>query len=422
MPDPDQAGGWQHPGWSWTFRNERLIPSAYWLSGLLAAFALGNLPSLVTDNWKSDTTWVSLWLSVSATVIAAAAFALAETARRGRGRMISGNGTAYVIQELARFWDDDQAARFRAGIHRQFARVIQVPGPVEADRSWDWSLDVDAREWDAKVDELVRAFRVLSIDAARPGANRPSGVFLWAYWPVAAAFGMRATAADRALVLDVWERPSHARAGEVDPKIWAQRPLRFLPGPDTGAAGLRFSEHLWPARLELSRIASTGRASRRTTTARPTSVLLVRFSTAAWGPLPAVTEAAPPDPLSLRLRFAAGDLTQGTFPADIHELRCIPPTAPSVAQFSWPSFPALAAKASAWIECKANELDGHTLLLGTLLPQEVGLGLGILAGHEYHRASWPDHLWPIVRDARDGGLVVPHLNLGEAALAPSMPS
>src|ERR1700722_16471271 len=182
MPNPDQAGGWQHPGWSWTSRNERLIRSAYWLSGLLAAFALGNLPSLVTDNWKSDTTWVSLWLSVSATVIAPAAFGLAETARRGRGRMISGNGTAYVIQELARFWDDDQAARFRAGIHRQFARVIQVPGPVEADRSWDWSLDVDAREWDAKVDELVRAFRVLSIDAARPGANRPSGVFLWAYW------------------------------------------------------------------------------------------------------------------------------------------------------------------------------------------------------------------------------------------------
>ena len=138
--------------------------------------------------------------------------------------------------------------------------------------------------------------------------------------------------------------------------------------------------------------------------------------------MPAVTEAAPRDPLTLRLRFAAGDLTQGTFPADIHELRCIPPTAASVAQFPWPSFPALAAKASAWIARKAKELDGHTLLLGTLVPQEVGLGLGILAGHEFNRASWPDHLWPIVRDARYGVLVVPHLDLGEAALAPSAPS
>lgn len=421
MPDPDQAGGWRHPGWSWTIRRDRLITSAYWLSGLLAAFALGNLPSLVTDNWKSGATWVSLLLSVSATVIAAIAFGLAEIARRGRGRTISGNGTAYVIQEQARFWDDDQAARFRAGIRRQFARVIQVPGPVEADRSWDWSLDVDAREWDAKVDELVHAFRVLSLDVARDGTNRPSGVFLWAYWPVAAAFGMRATAADRALVLDVWERPSHARAGEVDPKIWAQRPLRFAPGPSAGGAGLTFSEHLWPAGLELSRIASSGRASRRTTTAGPISVLLIRFSAAAWGPLPAVAEAAPADPLTLRLRIAAGDLAQGTFPADIHELRCIPSTAPFVAQFPWPSFPALAARASAWIEGKAKELDGHTLLLGTLVPQEVGLGLGILAGHEYHRPSWPDRLWPIVRDARDGGLVVPHLNLGQAALAPSAP-
>jgi hypothetical protein len=419
MPEHDQTGGWRHPGWSWTVRHDRLIPRGYWVAGLLIAFALGNVPSLVTGDWKSAMTWVSLWLSVGATVIAAVAFSFAEAARRGRDKMIAQNGTAYIIQEQARFWDDDKAARFREGIRRQFARVIQVPGPVEASRGWDWSLDSDAWHWDAKADELVRAFRVLSIDAGRDDAASPDGVFLWAYWAVAAAFGMRVTAADRGAILDVWQRPSRARAGEVDPEIWSLRPHRFAPAPAGGADGLRFTERLWPASLELSRIALQGGGTRRGTDGRKVSVLLLRFSSSDWGPLPAVTEPVPADPLAIRLRFAASVLAAGSSPAEIHELRCVPPDGPSGAQFPWQQFPALAAEAFAWIEGKAKELDGHTLLLGTLLPQEVGLGLGILAGQESRRASWPDHLWPIVRDARDGGLVVPSLNLCKAALDPA---
>jgi hypothetical protein len=419
MPDRDQAGGWRHPGWSWTVHHDRLIPGGYWIAGLLIAFALGDVPSLVTDNWSSATTWVSLWLSVGATVIAAMAFGFAEAARRGRHRMIARNGTAYIIQEQARFWDDDKAARFREGIRRQFARVIQVPGPVEASRGWDWSLDTDAWQWDAKVDELVRAFRVLRIDAARDGTVTPDGVFLWAYWAVAAAFGMRVTAADRGPVLDVWQRPSRARAGEVDPEIWSLRPLRFVPASAAGIDGLRFSEHLWSASLELSRVAFRGGGTRRSANGRKVSVLLLRFSASAWGPLPAATEQAPQDPLTLGLSFAISVLPPGSWPAEVHELRCVPPDAPFGAQFPWQHFPALAAEAFVWIERKAKELDGHTLLLGTLLPQEVGLGLGILAGQESRRASWPDHLWPIVRDPRDGALVVPNLNLGKAALDPA---
>jgi len=418
MPERDQAGGWRHPGWSWTVRHDRLIPGGYWIAGLLIAFALGNVPSLVTGDWKSATTWVSLWLSVGATVVAVIAFVFAEAGRRGRDKMIASNGTAYIIQEQARFWDDDKAARFREGIRRQFARVIQVPGPVEASRGWDWSLDGDAWQWDAKADELVRAFRVLSIDAGRDGTASPGGVFLWAYWAVAAAFGMRVTAADRGAVLDVWQRPSRARAGEVDPEIWSLRPLRFDPAP-AAVAGLRFTEHLWPASLELSRIAFKGGATRRGTGSRKVSILLLRFSSSEWGPLPAVPSPAPAGPLALRLSFAASVLTQGTSLVEVHELRCVPPNGPSGAQFPWQQFPALAAEAFAWIESKAKELNGHTLLLGTLLPQEVGLGLGILAGQESRRASWPGQMWPVVRDPRDGGLVVPSLNLGTAALDPA---
>jgi hypothetical protein len=457
MPERDQAGGWRHPGWSWTIRLDRLIPAGYWVAGLFIAFALGNVPSLVTGNWKSGTTWVSLWLSVGTAVVAAAAFGLAEIARRGQRGMIERNGTAYIIQEQARFWDKDTAARFREGIGRQFARVVQIPGPVELDRAWDWSLDQDAWDWETKLDELVRAFQVLGADESRGGEMTPNGVFLWAYWAIATAFGMRLTAADRDLVLDVWQRPSKARAGEVEPEIWAQRPHRFGPATTagvavtdgseptsvgqslsaTGTAGTApvFTEHLWPASLEYSWIP---RRRGWYGSHPPISVLLIRFSAEEWGPLPPVAEQ-PDGPLTVRLRIAVplsplprGARTEaGNSPralpkvtevqTTLHELRCVPPlNASGERRFPWDQYPALAAEAAAWIQRKARELDGDTLLLGAAMPQEVGLGLGIHAGQVSRRSRWPTRLWPIVFDPGKRDLVAPNLQLGALAVDPAL--
>jgi hypothetical protein len=443
MPDQgreDPTGGWRHPGWSWTVRKDWLISAATWVAGLLVAFVLGNVPSLITGDWKSGKTWVSLWLSVALSVAAFAAAAFAWAAIRNRKRMIRQNGTAYIIQEQARFWDKDGAARFREGIRRQFARVVQVPGPVEVRRDWDWSLNEDALDWDLRADELVRAFQVLSIDGSRAGSTTPNGVFLWAYWPVAVAFGMRVTAADRdATVLDVWQRPGNARAGQVEPQIWAQRPHRFGSTVGTGAAtgggqaasgmdsGLEFTESAWPATLEATRMARGGWF--RPAAVRPISVLLIRFSAEQWGPLPPVTQQ-PDGPLTLGLRTAvhlptgksiAGKGPHGVAQVELHELRCVPPRhASGKHEFPWDQFPALAAKAAAWIEEKTKELDGHTLLLGTALPQEVGLGLGILAGRVSRRSVWPARLWPIVFDPGKRDLVVPNLQLGSVAVDPAL--
>lgn len=408
----DQAGGWRHPGWSWTVRHDRSLSAGYGLATLLAGGVLGIVPSLVTGDWKSGLTWGLLWACIGLSVLAAVALGYSEAARRGRDRMLRQNGTAYIIQEHARFWDDDKAQRFREGIRRQFARVIQVPGPVEASRGWDWPLDADARHWDAKADELVRAFRVLSIDETRDGTVTPNGVFAWAYWAVAVAFGMRVTAADRSLVLDVWQRPSRARAGEVEPEIWAQRPHRFGSAAVSGA-GPEFAEFTWETELTISR---HGR-SRTRTGGGGVSVLLVRFSRFDWGPLPGVTTVPPVEgPLGLRLYDAAGVIPADASRADLHELRCLPPES----QFQWRDFPALAAEAASWIERKAKELSGHTLLLGTLMPQEVGLGLGVLAGQEARRAGWPAHLWPMVLEPGKRELVIPHLDLGSAAVDPAL--
>ncbi|MGH3252493.1 MAG: hypothetical protein ACRDOI_40635 [Trebonia sp.] len=416
----DQAGGWRHPGWSWTVRRGRLIPAARWAFGLLFAFALGNVPSLVTGDWTSGRTWVSLWLSVSAAVVAFAALGFAEVARRGRDAMIGQNGTAYIIQEQARFWSDDNAARFREGIRRQFARVIQVPGPVEAGRGWDWPLDGDTRQWDVRADELVRAFRVLRIDETRAGTPGPAGVFLWAYWAVAVAFGMRISAADRSLALDVWQRPRRAGAGEVDPAIWSQRPHRFTSPAVPGAPRPEFTEHTWPVELDVSRLAGHYSATMpRADKDRKVSVLLLRFSASAWGPLPPVADPPPAGPLTVALRAAAPLVAPGVSSAELHELRCVPPPSPSGGQFPWEQFPALAAGAATWIEGKAKELDGHNLLLAALLPQEAGLGLGLLAGQESRRAAWPARLRPIILEPASRALVIPGLELGTAALDPA---
>jgi hypothetical protein len=406
MPDP--AGGWRHPGWSWTIRRDRVIPVGYGAFALFAGGALGVVPALVTGDWKTGATRDQLWVAIILAALAVAFLTFSEIARRGRDRMRARNGTAYIIQEQARFWTPQNAARFREGIRRQFTRVIQVPGPVETGRGWDWALDVGARDWDARIDELVGAFRVLSIDQSREAVT-PNGIFIWAWWAVAVAFGMRATAADRGLHLDVWQRPSNARAGEAEPEIWAQHPHRFTSAVPGRHSLPPVTEHVWQADLRISR---RGR-SRATAEGAEVTVLLVRFGGQEWGPLPQVSDPVPDDRrLDLNLYDAAGVAPAGVSRADLHELRCVP----ADARFPWQDFPALAAEAAAWIEQKAKDLAGSTLLLGTVMPQEVGLGLGILAGQESRRFGWPRHLWPIIREPAKGELVVPHLDLGTASV------
>lgn len=410
MPDP--AGGWRHPGWSWTVRRDRVIPVGYGAFALFAGGALASVPALVTGDWKAGSTWDQLWVAIILCVLAIAFLTFSEITRRGRDRMQQRNGTAYIIQEYARFWTPQNATRFREGIGRQFTRVIQVPGPVETSRGWDWPLDAGARDWDSKVDELVRAFRVLSIDQSRQAVT-PNGMFIWAWWAVAAAFGMRATAADRDLQLDVWQRPSNARSGQVEPEIWTQRPHRFGSAAPVGRSLPPVTEHAWETDLKVSR---RGR-SRAGAADAEISVLLVRFSRQDWGPLPEVTVTPPDDHgLPLYLIDAVGVAPAGVSHVDLHELRCVPPGE----QFTWQDFPALAAEAVAWIERKTKELSGRTLLLGTVIPQEVGLGLGILAGQESRRSAWPKHLWPIVFEPAARELVMPHLELGVASIDPAL--
>ena len=147
---------------------------------------------------------------------------------------------------------------------------------------------------------------------------------MWAWWAVAAAFGMRVTAADRDLVLDVWQRPSHGRAGDVEAVIGSQRPHRFGYADPVPLAELLPEsaprEFTWPAKLTITWRGPDAHPKARV----GVSVLLLRLGHQRWGPLPDVhDEPEPAHMVHLKVDDAVGVTPNRSSYVAIHELRCV---------------------------------------------------------------------------------------------------
>lgn len=407
------GGGRRHQGWSWAVGRDWLLPGGVAAATLFLGAGLAGIPALVGANWSDPQVRAQAWAFTVLGAAGLAVLAVTGVVRRGRDSVLARNGTMYIVQEDARDWTGYESRSFLASARRHFARIMSVPGPGKLGGHWDWPLDDGAQHWDVKAAELTRSFQALHSD---DDPATPNGIFIWAWWAVTVAFTARATAADRGLTLDVWQRPSKGRAGELVPAPWRQRPHRFCyggPPPPLVAVlpGSGPQEFTWPAHLtvksrELSAVEEAGAP-------RVISVLLARLSRDPWGALAGMDAEPNPDGLELVLHNAAGlDLGRGAR-IEIHELRIVPPDGGK--QFPWPSFPALVAEVSTWLRRKAAELQGHTLLLGAVMPAEVAAGLGVDAG-QVDRSGWPEHLWPIVFQPTTKALVVPQLDLGAAAL------
>jgi len=410
MPGKRRRGpDWLHPGWSWTVGRAWVITALSASVTLILGAVFGALPALLAGSWHDSQTRDQTWVLIGFAAVGLAVGAIAVVLSRKRRWVLGQNGTAYVIQEVAADWARQDERAFLDSAGRYFARVIQVPGPGQLGHSWNWPLDDGAQRWDLKVTELVRSFQALRSD---DDPKTPNGILMWAWWVVAAAFGLRVTAADRGLVLDVWHRPSHARAGDVETVIGSERPHRFgYTDPVALAEFLPDSaprEFTWPVNLTVTRRSAVPEAP----AGKPVSVLLLRLGQQSWGPLREVSAEPEPDgEHELKIDDAAGVVVGRSSEALVHELRCLPPPD---GQFPWPAVPSLVAACADWIERKAADLDGrHTLLLGTVMPPETALGLGITAG-QVRRTGWPENLWPLVYHASTDTLVVPHLNLGTA--------
>jgi len=398
---------WLHPGWSWTVGRAWVITALSASVTLILGAVLGALPALLTGSWSDPQTRLQTWVLIGFTAASLVAAIIAIVLHRKRRWVLHQNGTAYVIQELASDWDRQDEKVFLDSVGRHFARVLKVPGPGQLGRSWEWPLGPGAQRWDGKVDELARAFQALR-SADDPAT--PNGILMWASWAVSAAFGMRVTAADRDLVLDVWQRPSRGRTGDTGTPWGIQRPHRFGYAEPVPLAELlpesAPSEHTYRAKLTPTQRGTN--AHRKA--GSPVSVLLLRLGSQKWGPLPEA--GIETHSLHLEIDDAAGVTPYRPSRIIIHEFRCLPPPG---GLFPWHAIPSLVAASADWIERKSAELAGHTLLLGTTILPETALGLGIVAGHA-RRTRWPENIRPLVYRPATGSLVVPDLNLGRAGL------
>lgn len=410
-------------GWNSAVSRDWLIGAGFAVATAVLGAALGVLPDLAAEGWTDPTTLGRRWALAVLGGVGVLVLGTSVFAWRRRNALQRRRGTAYIVKEEGGDWTRDESEWFLSDLRRRFARTLWVPGPDKLGRRWAWPLDGGAGDWDGKVDELVRSFHATRYNDDQQTAN---ALFVWAHWSVAVAFGARSVRGQRDLVLDVRQRPSHGRMGELRPADWSQPPHRFRRGDSVPAIldlvpGAELRELRWPARVVISPRPSAPAGRPSDQEARPIRVLLARLIPRSWGPLPDVTagrsakadqQEAPPEDVLVRLEDAAGLCGPRDFTTTIEELRCLAPESHK-GRFPWPAFPSLARVVTDWLARQAAADDNAVLLLGMLVPPEVALGLGIVAGQADGR-EWPERLWPIVHVGVNGGyeLVVPRLDLG----------
>jgi hypothetical protein len=435
-------------------RRARRRLTKQWLTGVLFAAAtallsgaIGLFPGAVDNarrfGWGAGGQLWTAWLTVGFGAAGAALLIVAAWRWRRRGAMLDDRGTAYVIEEQAIGWQHEEKASVLADIGAQFASVLRVPGPEGLGERWRWQADDQGAPcWDRHTDELVRSFWAVHFNDDQVTRN---ALFIWAPWPVAMAFGARATARRRGLVLHVRQRPSYGAGGprqQLRPSDGAHDFLRDkTPRPLNAAAPahavMYTKENLTvtiralrtePAETRASSAGAGGRGAQaaRGSHAEPAGtgdtpatgaaagpallLLLVRLVQGPIGPIPLDLRAAADVTLSISASLAGRVIPTGTHTIPVAEWRLAPasPAGQAAAHVPWDAFPAAAECIAGWVVEQAAAHPGHTVLLATRIPQELPVGLGIQLGQRSQ--DWPRDMYPVYFES--GRLVVPDLQLG----------
>ncbi len=413
-------------------RRARRPLTGEWRTGLLFALAtallsawLGLLPgtvdNAVKNGWAGNgQAWTS-WLTVAFLVLGA--LALTGAARRWYSwqRVRAGRGTAYVIEEEAIAWRHEEKQWVLAELAGGFARVLRVPGPEALGERWRWQADAQgAPEWDRRADQLVQSFWAVHYNDDQVTRN---AVFIWAPWPVSMAFGARATARRRGLVLHVRQRPSSGAVGrrhELRLEDQAHDFLRSTGEPDLTAAAPQHSVTERAGHIAVT-IKPAGGGGRTPAGHRPRDrdaafpqvrLLLVRIVQEAIGRIPLDLAAAPPITVHAPECLTDTALRPGQHQMEVAEWRLA--SAGSAAEVPWLAFPAVAEAIAAWITRQAEHHPSHVFLLAARMPQEIAVGLGIQLGQR--QSTWPGRLYPV--HYAGGELFVPNLDLGRDSVRP----
>ena len=403
-------------------RSRRSLPTQ-WLTGLLFATGtallsggLGLFPSMLDDatanGWAAAgqawTDWLTLVFLVAGAAVLGVAARRWLTFMRIRGE----RGTAYVIEEQAIHWLHEEKTAVLATISDEFASVLRVPGAEALGAHWRWQADAEsAPQWDARTDQLVHSFWAVHYNDDHVTHN---AVFVWAPWPVAMAFGARATARRRGLVLHVRQRPSYGAAG-------ARRELRledgahdFLRGRDlpplpAAAPGHALEQAAARVTVTIETLsmpnaplppAAARKAGEDTGSAPPAAspasgpvpellLLLVRLVRQDIGPIPLDLSQA--EDISLHLSPSlVSAVPAGKHDMPVAEWRL---TADDGSQLPWSAFPRVAETIADWVEQQAAAHLDHVVLLAARVPQEIAVGLGIQLGQR--SATWPQRVYPV---------------------------
>jgi hypothetical protein len=266
-----------------------------------------------------------------------------------------------------------------------------------------------------------------------------NAVFIWAPWPVAMAFGARATARRRGLVLHVRQRPSYGATGPHHrPRLTdsAHDFLRYdrLPSLDDVAprhqpavAGTRVP--LTIVSLSVPHLDEHGHRGRHPGTGknRPDNrnngdglLLIVRVIHGPIGSIPVELAEAGPVTVSVSSSLAEHVIPTGTRTIQVVKWRLDPRETGTdrVPELPWPAFPAAAEAIADWVIAQAIAHSARVVLLATRIPQELAVGLGVQLGQRsWERRpgqQWPQLVYPVFHTGTQ--LVVPDLRLGAGSV------
>ena len=258
-------------------------------------------------------------------------------------------------------------------------------------------------------------------------------MFVWAPWPVAMAFGARATARRRGLVLHVRQRPSYGAAGRrpnlqledgAHDFLRARKLQPLLAGAPRhtlvqSAANLTVTIKPLPLPGQTPPPAAHRPAGEAAPDARPAAgpamgtrpglLLLVRFVRQDIGPIPLDLGQAMKVTLRVSADLAGSVIPPGTRDVPVAEWRL---TADDGSEVPWQAFPAAAEAIADWVEEQAAAHPGSVILLAGRMPQEIAVGLGIQLGQR--PATWPGRIYPVHHTG--DCLTVPSLDLGRGSV------